>query len=489
MRRAHLVSALMLIGTVPASPLPAQTAPASPRELVRRAVDGMGGEAALRALRSSAIEFTSASFGLGQEETPESPPRATIAFGRIVTDWTGSRRLFTQELRPVTGAVLRQRRILAGGLGMTETNGQANMDAPGAVAAAERGMRLQPERFLLAALDAPAGLRRLAPRRMRGELVDGLRYAAGPDTMSLWFDRPTGLLLAAEQVTDDPILGDRRTVTWYTRWQAAGDVRLPRQVDTEINGRLLSHNVVTAARTNEATADSLFAIPDSMAARAVRGPAAPPPVGVTLNEVAPGVWRAEGGSHHSLVVDQGATLLVVEAPQNRARFAAVLDTLRRRFPGKPVGSVVMTHHHWDHSGGIRTAMAAGHPLVVHARNLAFARGVAAARKTIAPDALSRTGRAPAVRGVSDSLAVGRVVLYTLPSAHAEGILAAYVPAARLLFVSDVLSPPAQAGQAPAQAGSAELVALARARGLAVDRVVGGHGGIAAWTDVQRAAGM
>ncbi len=473
------------------SDLPQADQGRAPLTLVRRAVEAMGGEAALRGLRSTTIEFQSSSFALGQEETPESPPRATVAFGRITTDWAGRRRLIAQELRPVTGVVARQRRVIAGGMGMTELNGQLNMDAPGAVAAAERAMQLQPERFLLSALDNPGGLRPLAVRRWRGELTDGLRYAIGPDTMTLWFDRPTGLLLTSEQVTDDPILGDRRTVTWYTRWQAAGAVKLPRQVDTEVNGRLLSHNVVTNAWTNQAMGDSLFLIPDSMAARANRGPATPPAISVTLNELAPGVWRAEGGTHHSLVVDQGATLVVVEAPQSRIRFGAVLDTLKSRFPSKRVGVVVMTHHHWDHSGGVRTALAAGIPVMASERNGAFVRGVGAARKTVLTDGLA-PGRAVTVRGVGDSAAIGtgnpQVRLYRLPSAHAEGILAAYVPSARILFVSDVLSPPAQAGQAPAAAGSAELAAFARARRLVIDRVVGGHGGVAAWADVERAAG-
>lgn len=77
----------------------------------------------------------------------------------------------------------------------------------------------------------------------------------------------------------------------------------------------------------------------------------------------------------------------------------------------------------------------------------------------------------------------RVVLVTLPSVHAEGILAAYVPSARLLFASDVLTP----GPTLAPLGSAEVVALARSRGHAVDRVAGGHGGVANLADVQAAA--
>ena len=172
---------------------------------------------------------------------------------------------------------------------------------------------------------------------------------------------------------------------------------------------------------------------------------------------------------------------------------AVLDTLRARFPTKPVRLVVNTHHHWDHSGGLRAVLSAGVPVVTQAGNVAFVRGISVARKTVKPDALARRlGPAripvPAITGVADSLVLGsgdgQVVIYRLPTAHVEGMLAAYVPAARLLFVSDVLSP----GPTLAPAGSAELVALVRARGLTVERVAGGHGGVANWADVERAAG-
>ncbi|MFN2399465.1 MAG: MBL fold metallo-hydrolase, partial [Gemmatimonadaceae bacterium] len=202
----------------------------------------------------------------------------------------------------------------------------------------------------------------------------------------------------------------------------------------------------------------------------------------------PGVWRAEGGSHHSLVVEQPARLVVVEAPQTSARSRAVLDTLRKRFPQKPVGLVVNTHHHWDHSGGLRAYMAAGIPVVTHQRNAAFARRIAAARKTIQPDALSRSPRVPSIQQVSDSVIIGagesRVVIYRIPTAHVEGMLGAYVPAARLLFVSDVLTP----GPTLAPAGSAEVVAAVRALGVTVDRVAGGHGGVANWADIIQVTG-
>src|SRR3989304_3181229 len=140
----------------------------SPQALVRRAVSAMGGEQALRDLSTVSLEFNSASFGLGQEETPLSPARGPIGWGRIVTDWRGNRRAVIQEVRQITGAVVRQRQVLTGEIGMTDVNGALSPMGPGAVAAALQGMRLQPDRMLLRALDDPSSLIRVPARGWRG---------------------------------------------------------------------------------------------------------------------------------------------------------------------------------------------------------------------------------------------------------------------------------------------------------------------------------
>lgn len=466
-----------------AGPAPGQ----APREIVARAVAAMGGEQALRGLAASTMDFYTMTFGVGQEETPESPARATVAYGSLTTDWRGSRRVFSQELRQLTGAVNRQRRVTAGGIGMLETDGRQAPDAPGAVAAVETDMRRARERLYLGALDNAAALSALPPKELRGDRSPGVRYARGPDTLDLYFDRRSGLPLALEITSDDGILGDRHTVQWFTRWQDAGGIQLPRQVDVTVNGRLQSHTITTAASVNGPVDETAFAIPDSIRAKAQRPPAMPPPVVAQLVELAPGLWRVEGGSHHSLVAEQAQELIVVEGPQTSERSRVVLDTLRSRFPNKPVRLLVNTHHHWDHAGGVRGYLAAGIPVLTHARNASFIRGIAAAAKTVAPDALSRGTRPPEVRTVEDSVSVGsgngRIVIYRIPTAHVEGMLGAYVPAARVLFLSDVLTP----GATLPRASAAEVVAAVRGLGVTVDRVVGGHGGIATWAEVEAGA--
>jgi glyoxylase-like metal-dependent hydrolase (beta-lactamase superfamily II) len=468
--------------------VPASLASQTPAERVARALDAMGGAASVRGVSTVAADYHAVLYQLGQAESPQSPPRSSVVTGRVFTDWSAHRRVRVQDGRTAAGAPVRSRRVTAGGIGLLETDGRFAPDGVGPVAAAERAMRREPDRLLLTALAHPEALSAAGTTRWRGETLDAVGIAFGPDTLTLFFDRYTGLLTGVESLGDHPILGDGRTATWYTRWQeAGGGVRLPRQADVTLNGQAQEHWVFTAVTANAPLDETLFAIPDSIAARAPRGPATPPGITVTLAELAPGVWRAEGASHHSLVVEQERELVLIEAPLSPARVQAVLDTLRARFPGKPVGAVVNTHYHWDHAGGLRAVIVAGIPIVTHERNADFIHGVAAARKTVAPDALARRGRDALLREVTDSLVLGsgerRVVVYVLPTAHGEGMLAAFVPAGGIFFTSDVL--PGNA--ASVAAGSREVMALARGHRLAVRRVAGGHGDVMPWADVERAA--
>lgn len=459
----------------------------SPRDIVARGLDAIGGEAAVRGLATLTTDFYSINFTLGQSELPASPPRASLAVGRLVTDWRAGRRYLSQETRAVTGAVARQRLVVAGNAGATGNLGQQVSMTAAAVALQQQLMRRMPHRLLLAALDNPAALSAAPSREFRGQMHDAVRMASA-DTATLYFDRASGILTVSEILTDDPILGDRITQTWYTRWQPVeGGARYPRQIDSFVNGQLAVHLINTTASA-EVPADSLFAMPDSIATRPPQ-PAGPAPIAVRLVELGPGVWRAEGGSHHSLVVEQRDQLVLVEAPQTTQRVRAVLDSVRSRWPAKRIGIVAMTHHHWDHSGGIREVIAEGIPIATHELNATFVRQVAAARRTVAPDLQSQRRRTPMLRTFRDSLVIGSgedlVVLYNQPTVHVEGILSAWVPRAGVLFTSDVVNPPA-AGAPPA-AGSAELVSLARSRGLAPRIYAGGHGPVVQWADIERAA--
>ena len=466
--------------------------PQDPAAIVQRGVDAMGGAEALRSARTVAADYYTTAWSLGQSETWQSPPRASVAYGRWINDWQGERRVISQESRNTAGQLARIRRVTAGGIGFFETGVERpvqQVDNPATVANVQRLMRREFDRVLLAALQHPGALSALRVRPWRGETQDGVRAALPDDTVHLWFERRSGLLSAIERVTDDPILGDRVTTTYLTRWHPAGNLRWPRQWDVMVNGDQAEHTILTSVTINGSVPDSLFAIPDSLASRAQRGPApAAAPVRVTMTQLAAGVWRAEGGSHHTLVVEQGRQLVLAEAPQSTARFGAVLDTLRARFPGRRMAVVVNTHHHWDHAGGLRAAIGAGLPIATHELNEGFIRRIAATRKTLAPDEQSRRQRRPTIQPVRDSMVIGageqRVVVYPMATIHADDVLGIWVPSARVLFTSDVVNP--VANQPIPSVGARELVAFARQYGLSPDRYAGGHGPVVAWSEIQAA---
>lgn len=461
-------------------------------------MQSLGGEAALRGVRTVDLRYTATTVGLGQEETWASPGRPSVIIGQTIHDYAGSRRAQSQETRPAptTTGANRTRQVVTADWGVTETNGTAAPMVRGAHAGALRAMRQQPERLVLFARDNPTAVRAVPSRRFREEDHDGVRIVDGTDSIDVHFDRATGRPVLTVTLADDPVLGDRATETLYGRWVAANGVLLARQLDVTANGRLLQTMQISAAEVNGASDETLFAADTAAITRAralMSSPAATPAIAVVLVNLGPGVWRAEGQTHHTLVVEQGNGLLLIEAPQSAARMRAVFDTLAARFPGRAVTQVVSTHHHYDHSGGVREVLARGIPVTTHSRNVAFVNRVGAARKTIAPDALSRGGRMPAVRGVADTLVIGSgasaVVLYPINSVHGEGLLAAFVPSAGVLFTSDVLNPPANPQTTPLNpVGAGELMSIARARGLLVRIVAGGHGVSMTWAEVERAAG-
>ena len=89
---------------------------------------------------------------------------------------------------------------------------------------------------------------------------------------------------------------------------------------------------------------------------------------VETQEVAEGVWHLTGGTHNSVAVEFKNYVVLVECPQNEARALAVFQAVKTTIPGKPIRYAVNTHHHFDHSGGLRACAAEGAIIVTQADN-------------------------------------------------------------------------------------------------------------------------
>src|SRR4029434_7471026 len=94
-------------------------------------------------------------------------------------------------------------------------------------------------------------------------------------------------------------------------------------------------------------------------------------------------------------------------------------------PGKPIRYVVAMHHHWDHLGGIRTAINEGAIIVSHRTNQALLDRIAKASHTIKPDRLSISKKPLKLQTVgADAMSQGEFLLH--PFRNKKRILAAII---------------------------------------------------------------
>lgn len=511
--------ALLLLLSACASAPP--TGPDAALALINESAAAMGGWTALDAIKSQELITIGSDFEPMQAVQPNGEARLINRFSQFVTaDFEKNRlKLSFDAVREYPNTLpLKFTEVIEGDAGMLETPDAKGVPVrerlhPSRMATRMRDVRRLPIRILYTAKNGTE-LTRLEDQKSGNATVRAIRFKDNGLPVEVHFDSFNQLPIRVIYTEDDPLYGDTLNETAFSEWRDYSGVRLPQTTSTFLNGNKIreerARNIINNPKLDEATltmAAEVKAQPANGEAIVSQWPLRRVVMGtgyldfgreqkVDIAEVAKGVYHIKGSSHHSMAVEMKDHIVVVEAPLFEERSLAVIKALEEKIPGKPIKYLVMTHFHIDHSGGLRAYAAKGATILTHEGNVDFVKTVLGRPKTVRPDSLAKAGSAAAtVEGTKElkSLTDGErtIELREIPNPHASGMLAAYLPAEKLLFVSDLFTPgtPVDPSNTNGINNAAALYSALAGQNIEVVRIVGGHGETAPVADLAKVAAM
>jgi glyoxylase-like metal-dependent hydrolase (beta-lactamase superfamily II) len=346
---------------------------------------------------------------------------------------------------------------------------------------------VSPWGFLKGAQQHNATARR---RNVDGESLTELSWSApvkspgGQDYRVVGYVNGDNLVTRVDTWLEHPIFGDMLVTTEYSDYRDNMGLKYPSAIVQKRGGWPTFDAQILGAHANPANLTALMTPPAPPAGAGGPPPGGPPPAppAAASERLADGVYRITGG-YVALAVEFNDHILIFEpAGQNEARAQAIIAEAKRVIPGKPIRYGVLSHHHFDHTSGIGAVVAEGITIVTHEVNEEFLREALSGPRTLAPDAMARSGKRPVIETVADKRVftdgTQTVEIHNIKGLpHADGMLVAYVPSARILAYADMfnLVPPGQPPVPnPPVVGTQVFVANLERLGLDWENVISVH---------------
>lgn len=511
MRVVSIAMAMLFAGVAPQF-AGAQTPP--PIDLVRQAITAMGGEQALRGLKGLTLEAEARHWEPEQSFTVDREPRLlgdskltitwNIEKGQARTDWV--RTMYYPFPAPE-----KYSEIVTPAAGYIITEKFARPMSKIRFASFMREIERVSSTLLIKALDAPRDVGALPDQPLGEQNLPAVAFTRDGTRFTILFDRKTHLPAAVRTLDDDFIYGDANYDVILANWKPVGGIQMAHSHTYRLNNIDIGRVTYKDITANPTLSPQTFEIRGELrAASSTSTPARVPyqwvirrinlarfldsdavnydsatSRGLKLVEVAPNIQHATGGTHNSLIVAMKDYLVVFDAPINEWQSRWTIDAAKAKYPGKPVKYLVLTHHHYDHTGGARTYVAEGASVIVGAPNKAHFEKVFRAPHTVNPDELQKNPKPATVVEVAERMSLkdenGEILLYKIANQHADGMLIGYIVNAGVVWVTDLWSPVRDKRKGPGIVAMSEAI---RKIGITPARYAGGHGGVASQADLE-----
>jgi glyoxylase-like metal-dependent hydrolase (beta-lactamase superfamily II) len=522
----YLIASLccVAIAAVMPGPLWRTIAATSPQDLVNSAYAAMGGDK----LKTITFRATLQQYDPGESYSVSDPEKPDTGVSDLVQSREFQRELVRDEwVRPKAddGGKRTYTEIIteAGGyvIGNDATNGRlpkrtVKGDQPEHTMSGRRltaTIRELERPFIVLEMKRhPDRVSALGDQKVAGETYPAAQYRDAYGTFIVMFDAATHLPVRVRTMDWDALEGDSAFDVEYADWRDVSGVKIAFSTRYTLNGMKVADLKLSNAMVNTTLPAKTFEIPQAMLSAAAKpAPASATPYqwiirrqytgfyydsdakytddldSLKLVDVAANVSQTQGGTHNTLFIATNTYLIAVEAPNDDGQAIQSIAMAKKRYPGKPIRYLILTHHHVDHVGGMRTYAAEGATIVMAKEDGDYFRKALARPETLNPDA-PKNAFTPKVIEVDGKWSVkdgGREVdAYMVENPHAADMMIVYVPDAKLGIVTDLYVP---GEPPPSNANVAALVKGVSKWGIKPERFAGGHGSVGPYADVVAAA--